>query len=66
MYGGADSTDSSSAPQRGQWKEAATALGIPIGTVSSRITRARRHLAGAIAHDHPSEPTELRTEPNNA
>lgn len=48
------------------YEEAATALGIPIGTVSSRITRARRHLAGAIAHDHPSEPTELRTEPNNA
>lgn len=48
------------------YEEAATALGVPIGTVSSRITRARRHLASAIAHAHPSEPTELRTEPTNA
>jgi RNA polymerase sigma-70 factor (ECF subfamily) len=48
------------------YEEAATALGVPIGTVSSRITRARRQLAGAIAHTHPSQPTELRTEPTNA
>lgn len=48
------------------YEEAATALGVPIGTVSSRITRARRHLASVIAHAHPSEPTELRTEPTNA
>jgi hypothetical protein len=33
--------------------------------VSSRITRARRQLASAMAHTHPSEPTELRTEPTN-
>ena len=48
------------------YEEAATALGVPIGTVSSRITRARRQLASAIAHTHPSQPTELRTEPTNA
>ena len=47
------------------YEEAATALGVPIGTVSSRITRARRQLASAIAHTHPSQPTELRTEPTN-
>jgi RNA polymerase sigma-70 factor, ECF subfamily len=48
------------------YEEAATALGVPIGTVSSRITRARRHLASAVARTHPSQPTELRTKPTNA
>ena len=32
------------------YEEAATALGVPVGTVRSRIFRARRRLAGAIGH----------------
>jgi RNA polymerase sigma factor (sigma-70 family) len=48
------------------YEEAAAALGVPIGTVSSRIVRARRQLAGAIGESQPSRRASLETaEPTN-
>jgi RNA polymerase sigma-70 factor (ECF subfamily) len=41
------------------YAEASSALGVPLGTVSSRIARARRRLAGAIGGDHPLRLSEL-------
>jgi RNA polymerase sigma factor (sigma-70 family) len=40
--------------------EAAAALGVPVGTVSSRITRARRRLAAALTPSAPARAAELR------
>jgi DNA-directed RNA polymerase specialized sigma24 family protein len=37
------------------YAEAATALGVPIGTIRSRIARARQRLAAAIAEPSGSE-----------
>ena len=42
------------------YEEAATALGVPIGTVSSRIARARRALAGAVDPLERRRSAELR------
>jgi RNA polymerase sigma-70 factor (ECF subfamily) len=39
--------------------EASTALGVAVGTVASRIARARQRLAGAIGQSHPSCLSEL-------
>ena len=41
-------------------EEAATALGVPVGTVSSRITRARKRLAATLRPAAAAGPTELR------
>jgi RNA polymerase sigma factor (sigma-70 family) len=40
--------------------EAAAALGVPVGTVSSRITRARKRLSAALATTRPALAAELR------
>jgi DNA-directed RNA polymerase specialized sigma24 family protein len=40
--------------------EAAVALGVPVGTVSSRITRARQRLTGAMRSPVPVLAAELR------
>lgn len=40
--------------------EAAVALGVPVGTVSSRITRARQRLTGALRSPVPVIAAELR------
>jgi RNA polymerase sigma-70 factor (ECF subfamily) len=40
--------------------EAAAALGVPVGTVSSRITRARRRLSAALTQSPPAQAAELR------
>ena len=42
------------------YDEAATALGVPIGTVKSRIARARRALAAAVDPRTGGRPAELR------
>jgi RNA polymerase sigma-70 factor, ECF subfamily len=42
------------------YEEAATALGVPIGTVKSRIARARRALAAAVDPRTRRRPAELR------
>jgi RNA polymerase sigma-70 factor (ECF subfamily) len=41
------------------YEEVSSALGVPIGTVSSRIARARRRLASAIGSDRVSRVPEL-------
>jgi RNA polymerase sigma factor (sigma-70 family) len=41
------------------YEEVSSALGVPIGTVSSRIARARRRLARAIGSSHTSHVSEL-------
>lgn len=41
------------------YEEAASALGVAVGTVSSRITRARQRLAAALGSDHPPQLSEL-------
>ena len=41
------------------YAEAATALGVPIGTVSSRIARARRALTSTSDASEPGRPAEL-------
>lgn len=41
------------------YEEAARALGVPLGTVSSRIARARRRLAQAIRARPSSQPSDL-------
>jgi RNA polymerase sigma factor (sigma-70 family) len=41
------------------YEEASSALGVPIGTVSSRIARARRRLAGAIGSNQISRVSAL-------
>jgi DNA-directed RNA polymerase specialized sigma24 family protein len=40
--------------------EAAVALGVPVGTVSSRITRARQRLTGVLRSSVPVLAAELR------
>lgn len=46
------------------YEEAAFALGIPVGTVRSRIARARRRLAAALGPAaRPSDTTTVREEP---
>lgn len=40
--------------------EAAAALGVPVGTISSRITRARGRLATALQHEPPALAQNLR------
>ena len=40
--------------------EAAIALGVPVGTVSSRIARARKRLAATLRPPAPAGPAELR------
>ena len=44
------------------YEEAAIALGVPIGTVRSRIARARARLAAALRPDSSSSARELRAE----
>lgn len=41
-------------------EEAAAALGVPIGTISSRITRARKRLGAALRSPRPPLTAELR------
>jgi RNA polymerase sigma-70 factor (ECF subfamily) len=41
-------------------EEAAAALGVPVGTVSSRITRARQRLGAALRSTRPPPRVELR------
>jgi RNA polymerase sigma factor (sigma-70 family) len=40
--------------------EAAVALGVPVGTISSRITRARKRLTAALTPTPPAPTAELR------
>ena len=43
------------------WEDAATALQVPIGTVQSRLFRARRTLRGLLADYAPKEGKVERT-----
>ncbi|MGH3264173.1 MAG: RNA polymerase sigma factor [Trebonia sp.] len=41
-------------------EEAAAALGVPVGTINSRVARARKRLAAALTQAPPAHPAELR------
>lgn len=48
------------------YEDAATALDIPVGTVRSRLSRARQRLTTALSSPDHSTPTSPRTEDDNA